>query len=256
MSLPIYYENWRKFVLKEGQESSKLLSQNEQLGAEVMANTLSAQAVFSDEVLKEGESGVNYEVSKASSPSEEVVSRFNESLYSGKRSGFLTYYEIDELRGMNLFLVEGHNAGFAIKTDGDIVSVHNNSSLRGLGPLFIQKAISVGGTKLDHFDGFLSGLYRKLGFTNVHEVYQWDEQYKPSTWNFDPVDIMNPKTSIYADATAIHDEDQGYHFKDLEYTDESMSLTVEDGFHVNAIPSEKINQYKYGRPDVIFRRLV
>ena len=53
---------------------------------------------------------------------------------------------------------------------------------------------------LDHFDGFLSGLYRKYGFTDIYEVYQWEEQYRPDAWTYDTVDVFNEKTSIYSEA--------------------------------------------------------
>ena len=45
--------------------------------------------------------------------------------------------------------------------------------------MFLRTAKEKGGTMLDHFDGFLSGLYRRYGFTDVYEVYQWEEQYRP-----------------------------------------------------------------------------
>jgi hypothetical protein len=117
-------------------------------------------------------------------------------------------------------------------------------SLYGLGKVFIDKAISVGGSKLDHFDGFLSGLYRKYGFTDVYEVYQWDEQYKPQGWDYDAVDIFNPKTSIYAEG-----------IEDKYNLGREVTVEAEDSFKIDIVPADKVNQYRHGRPDVIMRKL-
>ena len=253
MSIKLILENWQKF-LKE----NKNASENQDKVKEVLFNTLSAQAAFEDSpTLSEAEeksSNLEFESSLAESPDMNIVKRFVNSLYSGKRSGFLSYYTEDELKEMNLFLVKGHDAGFAVKTDGDIVSVHNNSPLKGLASVFLNEAKKNGGSKLDHFDGFLSGLYRSHGFTDVYEVYQWDENYKPSTWTFEPVNILDPKTSIYAEAFATI-ENETYEMKELKHETEEVALTVEDDYKVTAKPSEKFNQYKYGRPDVVFRKL-
>jgi len=116
--------------------------------------------------------------------------------------------------------------------------------LRGLGNEFMRKAKEVGGSKLDHFDGFLSGLYRQHGFTDVYEIYQWDEQYKPAGWNYDPVDITNEETSVYAKT-----------IQDKYNVDKDMKVQAEDKFEIEINPANKVQQYRYGRPDVILRRL-
>ena len=88
----------------------------------------------------------------------------------------------------------------------------------------------------------------------MYEVYQWDEQYEPKDWTYDPVDILNSKASIYAEATA-NVEDVSYDMEELKQTNEQLEVKAEDGFKIEINPSEKFNQYNYGRPDVIFRRL-
>ena len=214
---------------------------------EVSFNTMSAKSVFDDEgeinELQQGQD-YTYEVHTKQEPNLDVVERFAQSLYAGKRSGFLSYYSNEDLAKMDLYLIEGENAGFAIKDGDDIVSVHNNSSLRGLGKVFINKAKTVGGSKLDHFDGFLSGLYREFGFTDVYEVYQWDEQYKPQVWDYDAVDIFNTKTSIYAEG-----------IKDKYNLGREVTVEAEDSFKIDIVPADKVNQYRHGRPDVIMRKL-
>jgi len=224
---------------------------------EVTFNSLSAIDFF----LKDGERSsleeqgeVAFRISQASTPDGQVIEDFFESLYSGQRSEFLSYYSKEELASMTLFLVDGHNAGFAIKTDGDIVSVHNNSSLRGLSSLFMNKAKAQGGTKLDHFDGFLSGLYRKYGFNNVSEIYQWDEQYKPKGWNYDTIDLLNPSQSVYAETLLkMYPETKDEPRPDLP--NEEAEVIAESGVKELINPNLKYNQYLYGRPDVIFRKL-
>lgn len=241
------FENWRKFTESEGKTGTiKTLSANKQAAAEAAFNTLSAENVFRDAStagLYEKSLKLDYDVSFHKSPTEEIVTRFVESLYSGKRSGFLTYYSESELAACDLYLVKGHQAGFAIKPDGDIVSVHNNSELRSLGELFLKKAISSGGSKLDHFDGFLSGLYRKFGFTDVYEVYQWDEQYKPEKWSYNKIDVFDESMSVYSEP-----------LNEFANVGKEIIVNAEDSFPIKIVPADKVNQYKWGRPDVIFRR--
>lgn len=222
---------------------------------ETAFNSMTAAKVFSEESLEEsqGNSPHELEFSLPNDANNDVIDRFYESLYAGARSGFLSYYSKEDLAQMHLYLIKGHNAGFALKGGNDIVSVHNNSELRGLGKFFMAAAKQKGGTMLDHFDGFLSGLYRKNGFTNVYEVYQWDEQYKPKQWTYDNVDVFNPQTSIYSDAmTQLAGESsdaQG------ALPNEEVEIVAENGLKLKINPNLKYNQYLYGRPDVIMRKL-
>ena len=238
------FENWRRFLVETEAKVSDKLSRT-------AYNTMHAMSVFGDEgILSEIEGQFEYEVSLAENPVPEIVERFNTSLYKGKRSGFLSYYSLQELARMDLYLLKDHNAGFAIKDGDDIVSVHNNSELRGLGNEFMNKAKEAGGARLDHFDGFLSGLYRKHGFTDVYEILQWDEQYKPESWNYDSVDILNPNTSVYSDALSSLTYDDP-----TTLPNEETSIQAEDSHKIIINPNLKQNSYKYGRPDVILRKL-
>ena len=226
---------WKKFLLEQTTPEEF---------HEAASNTMSAMSVFADDTVVESEQSYEYDFSLASEPNEAVIKRFINSLYGGKRSGFLTYYSESDLVMMDLYLIQGNDAGFAIKDGDDIVSVHNNSPLKGLGSEFMRKAKEVGGRRLDHFDGFLSGLYRRYGFTDVYEVYQWEEQYKPKGWNYETVDIFNPKTSIYA--TQIDD---------MANVDRQVKIKAEDNYDIEINPANKVNQYRYGRPDVILRKI-
>ena len=242
--MKLLLENWRRYITESEAKVSAELSRT-------AYNTMSAMSVFGDEgILSEVEGQFEYEISLAENPVPEVVSKFNDSLYQGKRSGFLSYYSPQELTIMDLYLLKGHNAGFAIKDGDDIVSVHNNSELRGLGNEFMNRAKQAGGARLDHFDGFLSGLYRKYGFTNVYQILQWSEQYKPESWNYDPVDVMNSETSVYAAALL----DLTYDNPDA-LPNEEADLQVENNHKIVVNPRLKHNSYKHGRPDVILRKL-
>jgi|TARA_R110000822_G_scaffold302401_2_gene426586 hypothetical protein len=261
----VILENRSKSVLMEQvatehQMAKRLFEQESQSGTgeftEVAFNTMMATSVFMDGSLDEDQgekTSHELEISLPSNPNQEVINRFYESLYSGPRSGFLSYYSKEELAVMHLYLVKGINAGFALKGGNDIVSVHNNSGIRGLGKFFMAEAKERGGTMLDHFDGFLSGLYRKNGFTNVYEVYQWSEQYKPKQWTYDNVDIYNPETSIYS--VAMNELKAASKNPQDSLLNEEIEITAEDGFKIKINPNLKNNQYLYGRPDVIMRRL-
>ena len=215
-------------------------------------NTLLAMDVFDDDAtLSESNEHLMYQKHSPEEPNEEVVKAFETSLYSGERSGFLTYYQEDELAKMKLFLIKGYQAGFAIKDGDDIVAVHNNTKgkLRGLSSKFMEDAKAAGGAKLDHFDGFLSGNYRKYGFTKVYDVWDWNGRYRSDAWDYPPTDIFNQKTSVYYEALG-------------QYVDDIQSLPVaaseyklESGFVKTFEPMGKYYSYKNGMPDVIFRKL-
>ena len=114
-----------------------------------------------------------------------LAEEFYSSVSSNPRVEFLTLYSINDLMGMSLYKLPGYKIGFAIKSDGDIVSVHNSEgSVRGIGKALVVAAMKKGGTKLDHFDGFLSPFYNSLGFKE-YDRWKWDDQYAPKGWDYD-----------------------------------------------------------------------
>ena len=150
---------------------------------------------------------------------------FLDSVNSSKRVGFLTPYSLDELSEFKLFKLEGYNIGFALKYN-DIILVHNNEGVGGIGKLLINKAIEFGGNKLDHFDGFLTGFYKSLDFKFDSNDYFLDE-YAPDTWKYESLNINDPSKSIYA-----------------------VELSVD----YNEFEKAKA-RYESGRPDVVYRIL-
>jgi hypothetical protein len=157
--------------------------------------------------------------------------KFHASLTSGKRSEMLTPYSVGELAKMNLFKVKDFNAGFAIKQDGDIVAVHNNTGVSGIGGELMKAAKRNGGVKLDHFDGFLTGFYERLGFKVVsHEP--WNDDYAPQGWKYTPVDFLDPQQSVYAQlARATPEEQWPQELHDAK------------------------ERYEAGKPDVVYRHV-
>lgn len=156
---------------------------------------------------------------------------FLASLTSGNRSEMLTPYSVGELAKMHLFKIQGYNAGFAIKQDGDIIAVHNNSGVAGIGGELIKAAIKNGGVKLDHFDGFLTGFYNRFGFKMVSKE-AWNDDYAPQGWKYTPIDFFDPQQSVYAkEANSIPEEEWSQELLDAK------------------------ERYETGKPDVIYRHI-
>ena len=109
------------------------------------------------------------------------ASDFKKSLDKSKHGEMLTDYDVKDLKKMKLFKLRGYNIGFALKKkDGkfnEIVAVHNNEpNVKGIGSILMQAAITNGGVYLDHFDGFLTKFYQKLGFEEISRD-KFDPQY-------------------------------------------------------------------------------
>ncbi len=102
---------------------------------------------------------------------------------SKKHKEMLSEYSVDDFAEMKLFKLDGYDIGYALKKSQDngyneIVSVFNNSDVKGIGNELMKSAISNGGCYLDHYDGFLSDFYSSLGFEE-YDRYEFDPQYDP-----------------------------------------------------------------------------
>ena len=106
-----------------------------------------------------------------------------------------------------LYKVAGFDAGFAIKNDpenkGEIVSVFNNTNIRGVAPELMKKAVEYGGDHLDHYAyRRLNDVYSGAGFEE-YQRYPWDDKLAPKDWDYEkdgrPPVIMRGLKS-YADA--------------------------------------------------------
>jgi hypothetical protein len=102
---------------------------------------------------------------------------------NSKHKKMLTNYSTSELGKMKLFKLKGYDIGYALKKRNgkfsEIVAVFNNEpDVKGIGEDLVKSAIRNGGCYLDHYDGFLTGLYSKLGFIE-YDRYAFDPQYDP-----------------------------------------------------------------------------
>ena len=98
----------------------------------------------------------------------------------GDRGHFVHVYSPEEYAGMRLFMADDWKSGFAVKPDGDIVSVFS----LGKGRLADMLALARenGGLKLDCFEP-LAPVYERYGF-KVTDRADWSDDYAPANWNY------------------------------------------------------------------------
>ena len=124
-------------------------------------------------------------------------------------------YPVEDYQGMKLFISESGQSGFALKSDGDIVSVFSMD--KGSGRSIMETAIAAGGKKLDAFDTILPEFYGTHGFVEAARI-PWNDEFAPEGWdketfkkfnNGEPDVVMmvldpkfegeyEPRTDIYA----------------------------------------------------------
>ena len=90
-------------------------------------------------------------------------------------------YDEDEYKDMRLFVGNDGLTGFALKSDGDIVSVFNRSPARRSVSTIMPLAIQEGGTKADCFDTKLPLLYAPYGFVETAR-FPFDPAQAPPDW--------------------------------------------------------------------------
>jgi hypothetical protein len=104
-----------------------------------------------------------------------AISRAQHAPKGGGTAGdMLHIYEPGEYEGMRNYLSADGRTGFAIKPDGDLVSVFNTGR-RGAGGAAVQHALDEGATMLDAFDGYLPDFYKKHGFEEYMREANWTE---------------------------------------------------------------------------------
>lgn len=124
-------------------------------------------------------------------------------------------YPTEDYQNMKLFMSESGKSGFAVKPDGDIISVF--SMEKGSGRSIMEAAIAAGGKKLDAFDTILPQFYGTHGFVEAARI-PWNDEFSPEGWdkqtfqeysNGEPDVVMmvldpkytgdyTPRTDIYA----------------------------------------------------------
>ena len=102
-----------------------------------------ADKAFIRKTAEEGQAGP---VVVTAPSAEDFIARRDKS----PRPQFLTRYTPEDLSNMRLQVIQGQDAGYALKSDGEIVNVFNNSNHKDVGPVLIADAIHKGGRRLDH----------------------------------------------------------------------------------------------------------
>lgn len=103
---------------------------------------------------------------------------FKDALAKNSRADTLSDYDEATLSTFKLYLLKGGQAGYAIKPDGEFVNLFNNGPREqtgGAGPWLVVHAIERGATHGDHFDGYLTGFYKKLGWKETKREKNWTE---------------------------------------------------------------------------------
>ncbi|MDR1123708.1 MAG: serine protease, partial [Elusimicrobiota bacterium] len=138
--------------------------------------------------------------------------------------------------------------GYAIKNDGDIVSVFNNAlDVRNISTELLQSAKNNGGTKLYHFDNPFNGLYDKLGFKE-YKREKWNDEYKPMNWDDKDgnPDVVYRRYEHNEKAAKMNGAD----VKPIEENPVSDGLTSQEfGSEYQKIPQEVLPQIYAAAPD-------
>lgn len=102
------------------------------------------------------------------------------------RGLYVSLYGVEEYAdpSIRLFMSEDESVGFAIKSDGDIVSVFSDKTKAnhpGAVYSVLLTAIENGGTKLDCYGGDLLKVYMRMGFVPQGKV-AYNEEYESAEW--------------------------------------------------------------------------
>ncbi|MDR3280306.1 MAG: hypothetical protein LBT23_07325 [Synergistaceae bacterium] len=113
-----------------------------------------------------------------------TADEYVEAREKSKRKMFLTPHTAEDLkaRGAKLYLT-ADGVGFALKPDGDIIGVFNNSQRPGAGVDAMVLAIAEGGKKLDAIDSWLTNYYKRFGFVEKERM-KWDDELAPDGWEY------------------------------------------------------------------------
>ena len=96
-------------------------------------------------------------------------------------------YDVKDYKTMKMFMADDKSMGYAVKDDGDLVSVFLNPTLyngKDAVNILLPHAIKNGATKLDCFDTVLPYIYRENGFKEVRRE-NWDDKFAPLDWDKD-----------------------------------------------------------------------
>lgn len=122
---------------------------------------------------------------------DEAIGKARAKIKNGRPVGLTVFqYPLDEYKTMRTFLSDDGLTGYAIKADGDFVSLFNVGA-KGAGEQALLDGIWVNGAlKLDAFaqvsdqypKGFLTTKYKDFGFQEVTRS-KWNREYAPDGWD-------------------------------------------------------------------------
>ena len=140
--------------------------------------------------LTPGKAGVKGAATFSRLMGKQAAGSFHEAIAAAKKASphgaAVTLYSPDEYAAMKLFLSKDKTTGFAIKSDGDIVSVfkHPDSPHKNVIDDIMPLAKKHGGTKLDAFDPWLPQQYGKHGFVEKSRL-KFSDEHAPEGWNYE-----------------------------------------------------------------------
>jgi hypothetical protein len=105
-------------------------------------------------------------------PVKELPQEFSEIVKPMVKKFGLSDYTPNEYSKFKVALSYDKNTGYAIKPDGDLISVFNKGG-KGNGAFAVVDAIENGAKKLDNFDGKLTEYYKRFGFDEVKREANW-----------------------------------------------------------------------------------
>jgi len=127
----------------------------------------------------------------------------------GDRGRQVYIYDVEEIADAKLFITPDGLGGFAVKKDGDIVSLFATAGgpFKNVSFTALALAVQAGGVKLDAFDPVLPKLYRRIGFSTAARV-AFDPNEKPDGWNTETMGEPDVHFMVFDPAGAIQDKNE------------------------------------------------
>lgn len=124
-----------------------------------------------------------------------------------------------DLKGMRLFTTRDGQSGLAMAEDGYVTGVFTTSSkYRKTAVSHLKHASSLGANRLDCFNTFLPGIYKKAGY-KTHAAVPFNDDYAPDGWKRSTYREWNggrPDVVFMANAGHIPEPDAPKRFSDYD----------------------------------------
>ncbi|RLF65134.1 MAG: hypothetical protein DRN30_04560, partial [Thermoplasmata archaeon] len=146
-------------------------------------------------------------------------SKVSEAISTRKRVGSeLDAYDKSDYENMNTFLHQDGKSGYAVKADGELVSVFSSEKGRGHG--LMEHALSQGAAHGNATDGYLTSFYEKHGA----KEYKRDANWEPG--GPDIVYFKFPKKGV--DVSKAEDAEET---RDVEDVEKRFHPAIDGGSH-------------------------